>query len=229
MPAAQELSAAYVLHTRAYRETSLLVDLFTLEQGRVSAVARGARRRGASGRYQLQAFQPIQASWTGRQALKQLTHAEPAGVQPQLQGRSLLCGLYANELLQRLLPEFESCPQLYLYYTYLLNELHLANDLEGALRTFERKLLDTLGYAFPWPPLQDQQIHYQYTPETGFTPCMASQYSYPGIHLQAIAEDCYELPETKRLAKRLMRTALAEVLGPKPLKSRELFLSTRRL
>ena len=36
--------AGYVLHTYPYRETSVIVEAFTAEHGRVGLVARGAKR-----------------------------------------------------------------------------------------------------------------------------------------------------------------------------------------
>jgi len=136
-----EASAGYVLHSRPYRETSLLVDFLTLEQGRISAVARGARRPRARLRSTLQPFQTLQLGWQGRQELKTLGTVEAVEISPPLSGRALLCGLYVNELLQRLLQPGEPCPRLFLYYRYVLNELLEGRDLEGALRTFERQLL----------------------------------------------------------------------------------------
>ena len=38
------LAAGFVLHRRAYRDSSLLVEAFTREYGRIALIARGARR-----------------------------------------------------------------------------------------------------------------------------------------------------------------------------------------
>ena len=76
------LQPGYVLHRRAYRDTSTILELFTLEHGRLSAVARGARRqsrRGTAGRLSSQLFQPLLLSFSGRGELKTLTASEAAG------------------------------------------------------------------------------------------------------------------------------------------------------
>lgn len=216
-----DASAGYVLHSRPYRETSLLVDLFTLEQGRISAVARGARRPRARLRTALQPFQSLQLGWQGRHELKTLGQVEAVEVAPPLKGRALLCGLYVNELLQRLLLPGEPCPRLFLYYRYVLNELQGNDDLEGILRTFERQLLSELGFDLDLSRSRTD-LNYCYRPGQGLVP-QGDGRGYPGAHLRAIAEDCYDAPDVRRSAKRLMREVLQELLGDKPLNSRLLF------
>src|SRR3954447_15614048 len=103
-PARQESREAFVLHTYPYRETSLIVEAFTRSFGRVSLLARGARRPRSAMRGVLLAFQPLALSWFGKGELRTLARAEWVGGQPLLQGEALLCGFYLNELLLRLLP-----------------------------------------------------------------------------------------------------------------------------
>src|SRR5499427_10678215 len=100
----QESREAFVLHSYPYMETSLLVEAFTRAFGRVSMVARGARRPRSPLRGLLFAFQPIALSWFGKGELRTLARAEWQGGQPLLRGEGLLCGFYLNELLLRLLP-----------------------------------------------------------------------------------------------------------------------------
>jgi len=220
-----DAAAAYVLHSRPYRETSLLVDLLTLEHGRVSLVARGARKSGSRLRATLQPFQSLQVDWQGRTELKTLRTAEPVESLLMLQGRSLLCGLYLNELLQRLLRPLDPYPRLFVYYRYALNELRLGRDLEGALRTFERQLLEQLGFALDLRTLQPGQ-DYCLDPERGLVAGSGAE-AYPAEHLLAIAEDRYDDPAVRRSAKRLMRNRLTPLLGDRPLRSRELFLKRK--
>ncbi len=222
-----EQQAAYVLHSRPYRDTSLLVDFFTLEQGRVPAVVQGARRPGSRLRSILQPFVPIQISWRGRQELKTLQQAEAVGTMVLLQGNALLCALYVNELLQRLLQPFDAHPRLYVYYQYVLNELLSGADVEGGLRTFEHRLLAELGCLPELADLDAQQL-YLYEPDQGFVPIsQPSERHYSscfwGYQLNAIAQDAYSEQEVKRAAKRLMRLAIDHQLGGTPLRSRSLF------
>ncbi|MCB1827507.1 MAG: DNA repair protein RecO, partial [Coxiellaceae bacterium] len=107
---------ARVLHARSFRETSLLVDFFTQEHGRVCAVARGARTQRSKFRGLLQPFIPVTISWSGRSDLVTLSDAEPCGMPLSFSGTALLSGLYINELLVRLLARHDPHPELFMYY-----------------------------------------------------------------------------------------------------------------
>lgn len=221
-----DAQAAYVLHSRPYRETSLLVDLFTLEQGKVSAVVKGARSPRSRMRAMIQPFTPLQVSWRGRHELKTITQAEAVAAPLFLKGDSLICGLYVNELLERLLQPSDSHPQLYVYYQYVLNELRDAVDIELALRTFEQQLLKQLGFQFDVQNCQ-ADIIYRFDPAQGFI--VVSQLSekiksscFTGEQLLGIVGEQYQHPRIRRAAKRLMRLALEQQLGNRPLRSREL-------
>lgn len=224
---ASEPTAAYVLHSRPYRDTSLLVDFFTLEHGKISAVAKGARRPNSKLRSSIQPFVPLQINWGGRQELKSLLNAESVAPTMLLQGNALLCGLYVNELLERLMLPFDAHPQLYVYYQYVLNELLSGEDIEGGLRTFEHRLLSELGLMPDLSDKKSEQI-YRYETETGFTPIANVSESqrhscFYGSQLMAIAEDDYNEIQVKRAAKRLMRQLIDKALNYKPLRSRDLF------
>ncbi|MFT6470541.1 DNA repair protein RecO [Neptuniibacter pectenicola] len=221
--------AAYVLHGRPYRDTSLIVDFFTLEYGKVSAVVQGARRPKSKLRASVQSFIPVQIAWRGRNELKTITQAEPVAAMMFLNGDALLCGLYVNELLSRTLQPFDPHPQLYVYYQYVLNELVSGEDIEGALRTFEHRLLDELGYLPELGNQLDDQI-YLLNVEQGFAALSGSGVSdkqkpfcFYGWQLNAISDDNYENLQVRRASKRLMRLLIDRVLGHQPLRSRELF------
>lgn len=214
--------AAFVIHTRPYRETSLLVDLFVAEIGKLSVVARGARRPGSSMRQALQPFNQLSIRFKGRDELKTLLAAETTEHLPALQGRALLCGLYANELLQRLVQPLEPMPRLFLFYRYLLNELIAGADLEGALRTFEHQLLMQLGV---WDDLKQlSQPYYRYSADAGWCPTSTMETGcYTRDWLREIELDRYTDPNVRKAAKHLMRVKLNQLLGDKPLRSRALF------
>ena len=141
---------AFVLHAQAYKETSLIVELFTRDHGRVSVVARGARRPRAALRGLLLPFQPLVLGWFGKTELKTLAHADWQGALPQLGGVPLLAGLYLNELLLRLTAREDPHPALFADYAATVRAIGPRDgrqDMSALLRRFELRLLAELGYA----------------------------------------------------------------------------------
>ena len=227
---------AFVLHRRDFRETSLLLDVFTLHHGRVSLVARGANRPKNPWKAQLQPFQALLVGWQGRSDLKTLTDAEPRPSSSLFGTRRLYCGLYLNELLQRLLPSQDACPELFATYAQTLSSLAMANNVEIPLRRFERTLMDALGQGFSWElasdcgePVQSGRV-YCFDPEQGFTarPGYGTRLKHlSGDALLALANDDYDAPGARSVAKRVMRVLIDHLLQGRPLHSRELFTHSR--
>ena len=106
----------FVLHSYPYRETSLIVEVFSRDHGRIGLVAKGARRPMSQLRGVLMAFQPLLIDWSGGGEMKTLVRAEWQGGQPLLGGQALLCAYYLNELLMRLLPREDPHPVLFRAY-----------------------------------------------------------------------------------------------------------------
>lgn len=140
-----ELQAAYVLHRRVYRETSLLLDVFTVQDGRFSLVAKGVHKAKSNRNASLQAFQPLLMSWSGRGGLKTLNKLETPSPCFRFTGANLYCGFYLNELLLNLMPEFESNYEVFLSYANTLECLANTNHPSSVLRRFELLLLEELG------------------------------------------------------------------------------------
>ncbi len=232
------LQPAWVLHARPYRDTSLLLEIFTAEHGRESLVARGARsqrrRRGGNQAALLQPFVPLLVSWVGRGELHTLTACEAAAAGPQLRGERLFSGLYLNELLLRLLHRHDPHPRLFASYAGTLGRLAEAPALDAVLRRFELDLLDELGYGFALDSdglsgeaLQAQHC-YRFDTEHGLVRTAASQAgALPGGDLLQIAAGDFS-GDARSTARRLLRAALASHLGPEPLRSRALFRQSRR-
>ncbi len=232
-----ELQPAYVLHTHAFQNTSLLVDFFCIDFGRVRAVAKGARRAGSKTRALLQPFQPLLISLTGRTDLKSLTAIESSVNSLRLHGTRLFSGLYINELIVRLLTYQESNPELYASYQEAVVALSGERDLQTVLRKFELALLEALGYGVDL--LTDcysaeaisEQAYYLFHPDIGFE-CMPAlspeQRNNPavfhGAELIALRSGQCTEKNLSNAARRLTRMALQPHLGDKPLASRDLFL-----
>ena len=128
----------FVLHSYPYKETSLIVDLFTRDQGRIGVVAKGAKRPTSRLRGVLQTFQPLSVSFSGKSELRTLIDAEWVGGMLPLEKTALLCGFYLNELLVKLLARDDPHPALFNHYVATLNELAHGEPAPIALRKFER-------------------------------------------------------------------------------------------
>lgn len=222
---------AFVLHSRPWSETSLLLDLFTEEQGRISLIAKGARARRSHLKGTLQPFTPLLVRWGGRGEVKTLRGAEAVSLSLPLSGISLYSGLYINELLARVLEQETRYSALFFDYLHCIQ--HLAGQSgspEPALRRFELALLTYLGYGVDFlhcagsgQPVDDTMT-YRYREEKGFIASVViDNASFTGRQLKALASREFPDADTLRAAKRFTRIALKPYLGGKPLKSRELF------
>lgn len=138
---------AFVLHSYAYKESSLIVDLFTVDTGRLAVIAKGAKRPASNLRGALLSLQPIEAVFSGRGEVKTLTQAQWLPGQPWLTGQALMCGMYLNELLIKLLPREDPHPQLFEAYAATLLTLAESQEHGAILREFEISLLIEMGYA----------------------------------------------------------------------------------
>lgn len=224
-----------VLHRRPYRETSMLVDFFTREQGCVSAVCKGVRGTKSASRNDkkslLQPFQPVQLTLSGRHQLKTLGQLEANGKMFNFSGTLLFSALYLNELLNRILPNGVSYPEIFDLYLASLLRLDAREAVEEVLREFEIQLLAYLGYSFSWhTDCQSGQTlvagqHYEFVMERGFCHIpeqFRSQNAFSAENLLKVAR--YEWDQASlSSAKRVLRMAFRPILGDKPLKSRELF------
>lgn len=223
---------AYVLHRRPWRETSLMVDIFSLNAGRITLIARGGNTAKSPLKAQLQPFQPLLLDWAGRSDLKTLTQADVRSGPALKRTLSLYSGLYVNELLQRLLPMADPHPQLFASYIDVIAELSEASDVEPVLRRFEQSFAAELGYNFAWDQTTDagQPVeaagHYCYDPEQGIlaAPSPGTRLrNLPGGTLLALASGDLETAECRRVAKRVTRVLVDYLLQGKVLHSRSLF------
>lgn len=222
---------AYVLHRRPYRETSYIVDFFTLEEGRVSAVAKGVKNSKSDKKSLLQPFQPLRIQLSGKSELKNLRHIESAAPSFLLTGNALFCAMYVNELANRIMPAGLASDGVYLAYQAALDKLREQADMEVTLRVFEFALLDEMGLLpdFTQEVEHGLPIHetgsYQFHANAGFSLSTDPQEgvgTFPGMALLSLAQGEFT-PLSKKVAKVLCRDLLKPLIGDKPLKSRSLF------
>ena len=219
----------YVLHSYAYKETSLIVEVFTRRHGRVGLLARGARRPRSALRGMLLAFHLLGLSWSGSGELGTLRTVDWSGTHRAPVGRGLMCGFYLNELLLRLLPRDDPHEHLFDAYAESLRRLATPGSEEPVLRAIERRLLGELGYA---PVLDhdaasgapiDPERRYVYELDRGPVAVHgepAGATALRGQTLLDVANDDYERADTRDEARRLLRELIAQRLGGQTLHTR---------
>ncbi len=238
----QDNQAVFVLHSYPFKETSLVVELFTQQFGRVAALAKGARRPRSAMRGMLQSFQNLSGTWSGKNELKTLHSLDWSAGLTLLRGEALMCGFYMNELLLRLLPREDAHESLFDYYANTLNALsniqavNNSTELAMILRRFELTLLQELGYAIPLTQDEndapiDADKTYRYEAEYGACALSATK---NGVQLQgktllSMAQNDYSQAQTLQQSKQLMRYLLAHYLGDKPLHTRQLLIDLQGL
>jgi DNA repair protein RecO (recombination protein O) len=145
---------AYVLHAVAYRETSLVVELWTRDFGKLSAVAKGAKRPNSALKAILLSFQPLLVSLSGRAEIKTLTSAEWVGGHLPPDGEGLFSAYYLNELIMRGLLRDDPHQGLFESYSRAVASLATGANPAPVVRVFELSFLRELGYGLAdsdWP------------------------------------------------------------------------------
>lgn len=225
------LQPAFILHRRPYLNTSVLLEAFSRDYGRLGLVARGVAGPRSRLKGVLQPFTSLMLSWTGSSELATLTAAEEVDACTDLIPQQWVAGFYTNELLVRLLPRLDPLPELFAAYHALLIALRTTADQESPLRCFEKKLLEQLGYglnldceAVSGVPITAEK-QYRYILDQGPLSAEQTQLGIPisGQGLLALRDGVLLDPSVRQEVKRLMRAALAEQLHGRVLKTRELY------
>jgi len=225
----------FVLHSYAWRETSLIVETLTRDFGRMALVARGAKRPTSQFRGILMPFSPLALSWSGRSELKTLVRAEWQGGLAPLRGDGLLAAFYLNELLVRLLPRADAHPGLFGSYVQALAALATREGgREQVLRRFELDLLQDLGVAPSFRFCSDGE-----PVEAGHWYCVDLQRGLlrsldpaepdrlPGLTVMALASRDLSDPSILAAAQPVLRRLIGYHLEGRPLNARRVLLDLR--
>jgi DNA repair protein RecO (recombination protein O) len=227
----------FVLHSYPYKETSLIVDVFTRDHGRIALVAKGAKRPHSKLRGVLQTFQPLNVGWSGKAEVRTLIDAEWLGGLLPLERSALLCGFYLNELLVKMLARDDAHPALFDHYVATLNQLAHDEPPAIVLRKFERALLKETGVIGDWRvcTASGEQVMadglYIVDPERGPRPARASDTApqVAGKTLLDMEQEDYRDPVTQMQSKFLMRSLLAHHLHGAPLNTRQILIDLLQL
>ena len=221
---------AFVLHTRPFRETSLLLELLTPDFGRMSGLSRGARS-GKRGAIAVRPFVYYQASWSGRGELVNVHRLEPMRLCRFASTRDMLCALYLNELLIRLTARGNPSPGLFSLYDGALSEVSLGESLEPVLRRFEAELLRALGYEISIGDVDasgrslNPEGRYAYDLEDGTVRICdesAGRFSVSGRALLALRSQDFSSRDTAAELKKFFRRVLDHHLQEKTVYTRKI-------
>ncbi|QPK61546.1 DNA repair protein RecO [Methylomonas sp. LL1] len=218
------LQPAFILQHRPYRESSILLEVFTRDYGIVSILARGVRKEKSKMAGLLLPFSLLHLSYLDKNELKILTQAEYGSSYP-LQRLALYCGFYVNELLRKFLHNHDPHPRLFLRYQTCLRDLSDGAAIEQTLRYFELDLLEQAGYATQLDVDQsgnrivESRRRYRFLPGSGMVEDSLGHVS--GATLLALSIKAALVGPALPEAKQLLRNMLDEHLQGRPLKSRD--------
>lgn len=231
---------AFVLHTYPFQDTSVIVEAFTRQHGRIGLVAKGAKRPKSTLRAALLAFQPLALSWSGRGDLRTLTRAEWSGGPQTLSGLAMMCGYYLNELILKLLQRDDPHETLFDDYARALARLAGGETPQTVLRGFEIALLREIGYALQLEREAERGVpvvaeeRYAYVPEHGPLPLAGSGAAPKTLELSGktlldMARGDFSDPITAQESKALMRWLIGQHLDQRTLNTRQLLIELQQL
>ncbi len=224
-----DLTPAFLIHRRAFKDTSLLLDFFTRDYGKIRLVGRGAR----GSKTNIQTFQRLNISFSGKGELKTLTNWEVDDAPRSIKSDALIFSMYVNELISRLLHEQDPHPELFeIYWQFVHSIAELdKNKHQWLLRLFENELLNELGYGVEFTnDVDGNEINpndcYEYLDQTGFKNNSVGKISGKMI-FQLLGANINDMPNADQLkvCRDLNRSRLNPLLGDKPLQSRSLFFT----
>jgi DNA repair protein RecO (recombination protein O) len=221
------LEPAYVLHHREYRDTSRILDVFSERHGRITLFARGAR--GPKSKYAslLMPFRPLLLSWSGRGDAAQLTGAEAGSEAFAIPAAHVMSAFYLNELVITLTTRHDPQPQLFADYARALRRLAVEPQPEAALRVFEKRLLESIGYGLELDV--EEGTHYQFRAGLGFHEVREdAPGACAGRSLLALREESLDDTATLDAARRVLRQALDHCLEGREIRTRTVARSMSR-
>ena len=220
----------FLLHQRSYGETSIIADVFTKNSGKMSLIAKGAKKPRSKFFGYLAPFHKLNVTFSGRSELKTLTSIDRNLSDNSFSMTKISYSLlYINELLIKLLPKDAKHEELFLLYENFLRDVD-TNNLELTLRNFELDLLEMLGYGFDYDvdidfnePI-DPKSGYTFVSERGFRKSKNADIS--GKDITNIKNRKLDKVPLKYL-KEITTKAISTCLDGRDLSSRKIFKKIR--
>ncbi|MEC7030346.1 MAG: DNA repair protein RecO C-terminal domain-containing protein [Pseudomonadota bacterium] len=195
----------YPIYERPYTDRIKFVHVFSCEQGMISLTVPAKRN--------INFFLSYQAIATGKKLVLQSPTEHPL----PLQGKTLFCGLYLNELIYRFCKPSDPHPDIYLQYKHSLAQLRKKEHVESSLRLFEIRLLKACGYEIDTHHIQ--QPYVVFDKDQGLTG--SPEPSDECISLDSLNKMLHHLQPSNEV-KRFFRHVLNSLL-PTIIQSRQLY------
>ena len=222
---------AFLLHQRPYGNTSIMAEMFTLENGRISVIARGAKKPKSKFFGVLSPFSKLRITYRGRSELKTLTNVDKEDIFSNSFSKLSYTLLYINELLMKILPHGAPQSELFNLYGKFLKEVKSSKEIDIVLRKFELDLLEMLGYGINFENEVDAghsievNKSYDFIPELGFKE--SPNGIFDGHEIISISKFDFKDINKKKF-KALTRMAISYSLDGDDLKSRKIFKTLKK-
>lgn len=222
---------AFLLHQRPYGNTSVMAEMFTLDNGRISVIAKGAKKPKSKFFGVLSPFSKLRITYRGKSELKTLTNVDKEDIFSDSFSKLSYTLLYINELLIKILPQGAPQKELFHLYDKFLLEIKTSNEIDIILRRFEIDLLEMLGYGINFINEVDsgQSIDadklYDFVPELGFKESPNGIFN--GKEIISISKLDFENINKKKF-KSLTTMAIGYSLDGGDLKSRQIFKTLKK-
>ena len=230
-------SFAYVLNRRPFRDSSLLLDIFSEDYGRICCVARPAKKRGKVVKGNTEPFRYLHMQWLGKGDVQTLTEADERG-RHNIPASELMLSLYVNELIMMFTRQHEPHPELFNAYKYTLHKIGDSQINQQILMRFELFLLQSLDYSmsvnlssYELESLMNSETHFYFTKDDGLL--LDDEKTSEMPHYQAAKilisaelllalQDIQNMQESQWKELRIFLDRVFHALAPRPINSRKL-------
>jgi len=143
-------SEAFVLARRNFGEADRIIDLYTLDKGKISLIAKGVRKPGSRKRGHLEIFNKIRFQAVNGYKMGILAEAETIDNFDRIRKsmKKLSLAYYYMEVVGKITHEGDPHPEIYHFLSGSMEDLKYGSKLKEMRLNFIENLLKILGF---WP------------------------------------------------------------------------------
>lgn len=233
------LEPAYILHSKPYSDTSLIITFLTKNYGKINLIAKGCRRNKHKYKHLLQQFISILINFTQRGGLGTLISADLENSYSILDSNRIIYGMYVNELTYKVLSFSDSSPEIYYNYHLCISSLYKNNSINQILRKYEKGFLDAIGYGYDYKMEYNSNKEISEQMMYGFISCKGFlminnieindiiKFKLCGKHILSINDNDFSHMDTCKVAKRIFQETINSILDSKTINTRNFFIAEK--